>query len=86
MVWLGREPDPTTDRAALDVVAAYESAERAGLPLVDCYRAGVEAWRRAHSGSDRDVLGGEGGRGDPRCQGQPADRGRVAYGSASWSS
>jgi uncharacterized protein YcbX len=48
MVWLGREPDPTTDRAALDVVAAYESAERAGLPPVDCYRAGVEVWRRAH--------------------------------------
>ena len=43
-----REPDPTTDRAAFDVLAAYEVAERAGLGSVDCYRAGAEAWQRAH--------------------------------------
>jgi hypothetical protein len=48
MAWRGLEPDPTTDRAASDVLAAYEVAERARLPSVDCYRAGVEAWRRAH--------------------------------------
>lgn len=48
MVWCGWEPDPTMDHAASHVLAAYEFAERAGLPPVDCYRAGVEAWRRAH--------------------------------------
>jgi hypothetical protein len=48
MVWQDREPDPTTDRAASAVLDAFEAAQRAGLPPVDCYRAGVEAWRRAH--------------------------------------
>jgi hypothetical protein len=44
MVWHDREINPTTDRAASAVLAARE----ARLPPVICYRAGVEAWRRAH--------------------------------------
>lgn len=30
------------------VLEAFESARRAGRPSVECYRAGVAAWRRAH--------------------------------------
>jgi hypothetical protein len=48
MVWHDREPDPTTDNAAGAVLGAFEAAQRDDLPPVDCYRAGVEAWRRAH--------------------------------------
>ena len=48
MVWHDREPDPTTDSAAGAVLAAFEAAQRDDLPPVDCYRAGVQAWRRAH--------------------------------------
>jgi hypothetical protein len=40
--------DPTTDRAAAAVLAAFEAAQRDNLPPVDCYLAGVEAWHRAH--------------------------------------
>ena len=36
-----------TDPAAA-VLAAFEAAQEACLPLVSCYRAGVEAWRRIH--------------------------------------
>jgi hypothetical protein len=35
-----------TDAAA--VLAAFEAAQRDDLPPVDCYLAGVEAWRRSH--------------------------------------
>ena len=48
MVWRGVERDPTVDRAAPDVIAAYEAAVAAGRSGVECYRAGVEAWCRAH--------------------------------------
>jgi hypothetical protein len=48
MVWRGSTIDPTTDRAASAVLDAFENARDAGLPSVDCYRAGVEAWRRTH--------------------------------------
>ena len=48
MVWRGRERDPRSDRAAADVMAAYQAATQAGLPTPRCYQAGVEAWRRAH--------------------------------------
>jgi ferric-dicitrate binding protein FerR (iron transport regulator) len=48
MVWRGRECDPTLDPAASDVLAAYKAATQAGSPTPECYRAGVEAWRRAH--------------------------------------
>lgn len=34
--------------AARHVVAAFKTARSAGQPSVDCYRAGVEAWRRHH--------------------------------------
>ncbi len=48
MILRDRDPDPTMDDAAAVVLAAFEAAQDAGLPSVDCYRAGVEAWRRAH--------------------------------------
>ena len=40
--------DPTRDPAAAGALAAFDDAERAGLPSVNCYRAGVDAWRRIH--------------------------------------
>lgn len=40
--------DPTTDDAAASVLAAFNVAEREGLPTVECYCAGVDAWRRMH--------------------------------------
>ena len=48
MVWRGSTIDPTEDVAAPAVLEAFESAREDGLASVDCYRAGVEAWRRAH--------------------------------------
>jgi hypothetical protein len=48
MVWRGSTIDPTTDRAAAAVLEAFEEGREAGLSSVDCYRAGVEAWRRTH--------------------------------------
>jgi hypothetical protein len=48
MAWRGSTIDPTTDIAADAVLEAFEQTRAAGLPSVDCYRAGVEAWRRRH--------------------------------------
>ena len=48
MVWRGSTIDPTTDIAAEAVLDAFEEARSAGLASVECYRAGVEAWRRTH--------------------------------------
>jgi uncharacterized protein YcbX len=48
IVWRKSLPDPTTDDDAAAVLAAFEGAQRDDLSPVDCYRAGVEAWRRAH--------------------------------------
>jgi hypothetical protein len=48
MVWRGRETDSTKDPAAAEVLVAYEVAREAQRSTVDCYRAGVEAWRRVH--------------------------------------
>jgi hypothetical protein len=48
MVWRGSVIDPTQDVAAPAVLDAFDAARRAGEPSVDCYRAGVEAWRRTH--------------------------------------
>jgi hypothetical protein len=48
MVWRGWETDSTKDPAATEVLAAYEIAREAQRSTVDCYRAGVEAWRRVH--------------------------------------
>jgi hypothetical protein len=36
------------DDASPDVLAAFHAARTAGRPPVECYRAGVEAWRRHH--------------------------------------
>jgi hypothetical protein len=44
MVWR----DPIKDPTASAVLAAFEAARRDDLPQVDCYRAGVLAWRHAH--------------------------------------
>ena len=48
MVCRGTKGDPRSDPAAAYVMAAYQAAGQAGLPTPRCYRAGVEAWRRAH--------------------------------------
>jgi len=36
------------DQATGDVLEAFQSARTAGRSPVECYRAGVEAWRRHH--------------------------------------
>ena len=48
MVWRGSSLDPTADCAAPEVLRAFEDAQRAGSPSVDCYRAAVDAWRNIH--------------------------------------
>lgn len=48
MVWRVSKIDPTTNVAAAAVLKAFEAARRSGRPSVECYRAGVEAWRREH--------------------------------------
>ena len=48
MAWRGSTIDPNTDVAAEAVLEAFEAARVTGAPSVDCYRAGVDAWRRAH--------------------------------------
>jgi hypothetical protein len=48
MVWRGLVIDPMEDVAAPAVIDAFDAARRTGEASVDCYRAGVEAWRRAH--------------------------------------
>ena len=40
--------DPTTDPVAPRIIAAFEKAQAAGLTTSECYKAGVEVWRRAH--------------------------------------
>jgi hypothetical protein len=47
-VWRGTEIDPACDPAAAEVLAAYDAADRANRGAVECYCAGVAAWRRAH--------------------------------------
>jgi hypothetical protein len=48
MVWRVSKINPTTNVAADAVLKAFESTRRTGRPSVECYRAGVEAWRREH--------------------------------------
>ena len=48
MVWRVSKIDPTKNVAAKSVLQAFESARRSGCPSVECYRAGVAAWRREH--------------------------------------
>ena len=38
----------TANSAAEAVLKAFEAARRIGRPSVECYRAGVAAWRSAH--------------------------------------
>jgi hypothetical protein len=38
----------TDDEAAPAVLAAFNAAKGEGRPPVDCYRAGVRAWRDVH--------------------------------------
>ena len=48
MVWRSAALDPTMDVAATAVLDAFDAARTAGRPAVECYRAGVEAWRQTH--------------------------------------
>lgn len=41
-------PHDDLDIAATDVLAAFRKARDTGRPPVECYRAGVDAWRRHH--------------------------------------
>jgi hypothetical protein len=49
MFLLERSTTRLTNRAASGGLAAFDAAQDAGLSSVNCYRAGGEAWRRAHS-------------------------------------
>lgn len=48
MVWRVSKIDSTENPTAEAVLKAFEAARRAGRSSVECYRAGVEAWRREH--------------------------------------
>jgi hypothetical protein len=48
MVWRVSRVDAIENPAAEAVLKAFETARRAGLSSVECYRAGVDAWRREH--------------------------------------
>jgi hypothetical protein len=47
MVWHWA-PDATNDPAAGEVLAAFEKAQAAKRPSIDCYRAAIKAWRRRY--------------------------------------
>ncbi len=36
------------DVAEAEVLEAFETTRAAGRPMVECYHAGVQAWRRHH--------------------------------------
>jgi hypothetical protein len=48
MVWRVSKIDPMANVAADAALKAFESARRSGHPSVECYRAGVAAWRHQH--------------------------------------
>lgn len=48
MVWRVSKVDPAGEATASVVLKAFEAARRAGRSSVECYRAGVEVWRREH--------------------------------------
>jgi hypothetical protein len=50
MAWRVERVDPTAAPAAAAALKAFEAARRAGRNSVECYRAGVDAWRREHPG------------------------------------
>lgn len=41
-------PNLLREEPADAVLKAFEKARKAGRPAVECYRAGVAQWRRAH--------------------------------------
>jgi hypothetical protein len=45
MVWRVSKVDPASEATGAAVLKAFETARRSS---VECYRAGVEAWRRDH--------------------------------------
>ena len=54
MTWGDGESDPMVDRTAAEVLAAYEAAKQAHLPLAVCFRMGVAAWCRVHPDQNLD--------------------------------
>jgi hypothetical protein len=48
MVWRVSRAVTGSNATSEAVLEAFEAARRAGRPSVECYRAGVAAWRRAH--------------------------------------
>ena len=48
MSWSHSTSNPVNDEAADEVIAAFEAAEQAGRPPVECFCAAVDAWQRAH--------------------------------------
>jgi hypothetical protein len=48
MVRRSAKIDSIKNATAAAVLQAFETARRAGRPSVECYRAGVAAWRREH--------------------------------------
>jgi hypothetical protein len=48
MAWRSLGADLTTGTARQAAIRAFEAARRAGRSTVECYRAGVVAWRRTH--------------------------------------
>jgi hypothetical protein len=48
MAWRGGTNNANGAAVAAEVLKAYEAARAAGRSSVECYRAGVAAWRRAH--------------------------------------
>jgi hypothetical protein len=48
MPWRRSTADPTTNPVADDVIAAFDRAVEAGRETSECYKAGVDTWRRAH--------------------------------------
>jgi hypothetical protein len=48
MAWRVSRIDSAADPTTRAVLKAFEAARRAGRPSVECYRAGVDAWRRQH--------------------------------------
>jgi hypothetical protein len=59
-----------TDPAEADALAAFDAAQKAGLPTMDCYRAAVDAWCRAYP-HQRRACCTKSGDGDSRGEGQP---------------
>jgi hypothetical protein len=48
MAWRVSGTDSTTSVAPQAALKAFEAARRTGRTTVECYRAGVAAWRCAH--------------------------------------